>query len=70
MRVTEGGMNLAYTVIVEATEGDYRTEVNSKVEFENIVKEMNVSDDGKMIMIGTLAIRAGSIKSMCLQDKE
>lgn len=63
-------MNLAYTVIVEATEGDYRTEVNSKVEFENIVKEMNVSDDGKMIMIGTLAIRAGSIKSMCLQDKE
>lgn len=63
-------MNLAYTVIVESTEGDYKTEVDSKVGFENIIKEMNVSDDGKMIMIGTLAIRAGSIKAMCLQDKE
>lgn len=63
-------MNLAYSVIVESVDGDYKTEVGSKIEFENIVKEMNVSEDNKMIMIGTLAIRAGSIKSMCLQDKE
>ena len=63
-------MNLALSVIVESVEGDYKTEVRSKVEFENIVKEMNVSEDNKMIMIGTLAIRAGSIKSMCLQEQE
>lgn len=44
--------------------------VDSKVEFTSIIKEMNVSEDSKMIVIGSLAIRAGSIKALCLQDKE
>lgn len=61
---------MPYRVVVESTEGDYQSEVDSKVEFTSIVKEMNVSEDSKMIMIGSLAIRAGSIKAMCLQDKE
>lgn len=57
-------------VIVESTDGDYKSEVSSKAEFEKIVDKMNVSPEGTMIIIGSLAIRAGSIKVIYLHEGE
>lgn len=57
-------------VVVESTEGDYKSEVGSKSEFEKIVDKMNVSPDQTMIIIGSLAIRAGSIKAIYLHEGE
>lgn len=53
-------------VVVESTEGNYKTEVESVVQFTEIVRDINSSEDGKMIIIGSLAIRGGTIKSMCM----
>ena len=57
-------------VVVESTEGNYKSEVNSNSEFEKIIDKMNVSPDGTMIIIGSLAIRAGSIKVIYLQEEQ
>lgn len=57
-------------VIVESTEGNYKSEVTSNAEFEKIIDKMNVSPDGTMIIIGSLAIRAGSIKVIYLQEEQ
>ena len=57
-------------VVVESTEGNYKSEVNSNAEFEKIIDKMNVSPDGTMIIIGSLAIRAGSIKVIYLQEEQ
>lgn len=57
-------------VVVETTEGDYQSEISSHAEFEKIVDKMNVSPEGTMIIIGSLAVRSGSIKTICLQEKE
>ena len=54
--------------LVETSDGDYQTEVESIAEFREIVKEMNVSNDSQMIVIGSLAIRSGVIKSITIQE--
>lgn len=54
--------------VVETADGDYQTEVKSVAEFREIVKQMNVSGDNQMIMIGSLAIRAGVIRSITIDE--
>jgi len=57
--------------VIETGEREtYNTLVESVAEFKEIIKEMNVSGDSKMIIVGDIAIRAGNIKTIYLAGEE
>lgn len=57
--------------VIETGEREtYNTLVESVAEFKEIIKEMNVSGDAKMIIVGDIAIRAGNIKTIYLAGEE
>lgn len=57
--------------VIETGEREtYNTLVDSVAEFKEIIKEMNVSGDSKMIIVGDIAIRAGNIKTIYLAGEE
>lgn len=58
-----------YQIIVETVDGEYQGLCDSMADIGYAVDEVNTSDESKLIFIGNIIVRAGSIKSICI-DKE
>lgn len=57
------------SIRIETPDGEYQTSVNAVNEVKSAIKEINVSPDNALIMIGSLVVRAGAIKSICVEDE-